>query len=459
MAKKIPSINISSAFQRTKAIPLDNRSLYDTYEEALLYAQTGKTAYVGQIISVNNNGESTVYKIDMGGDGVKFLTPFKDNDTTNIKTDKFIDTKGGPLADAASKVYPNGIPEGTSVQDIFMKLFCKELWSSTPSLSYNFSVSVGKPICLPYFNIIIGSTESSDNNTSYTIKEKTFDDVDYEIGAYVTISAITMPVTNVLQNLSLSPFEYGYKLDDENSDKINSKIYQQNNFTPISNDNSLISLSLTGISGDALSGKTLPIISRQITSLDARINVNVTGVTFTADSNVEEHTFYLLTNLSNTYNQDKNGKNSFLLNKTLTPEWNEGLTYTPINSIDIKLNVYRKSYLGYFKNYDFYKNEGDIDVKTMNYSNYKIIKNIKNGVYELTTKNGARQIVFAYPSGSLTLRSVVSTSQLGAEIGGNFVKYVKKITSANNFDSVDYDVWVWTPAKEQDADTYIFKID
>ncbi len=51
------------AFSRQDGFPLDKTSVYSSLAEAQTYAQTSPLAYVGQVLSVVENGEAKVYKI------------------------------------------------------------------------------------------------------------------------------------------------------------------------------------------------------------------------------------------------------------------------------------------------------------------------------------------------------------------------------------------------------------
>lgn len=51
------------AFSRQDSFPLDKTSQYGSYTEAQTYAQTSPLAYVGQVLSVVENGESKQYQI------------------------------------------------------------------------------------------------------------------------------------------------------------------------------------------------------------------------------------------------------------------------------------------------------------------------------------------------------------------------------------------------------------
>jgi hypothetical protein len=66
------SMDWGNTFIRTGNFPLDRSSIFDSYEDAVKYAQgdgsdkrkLGKTSYIGQIITVYENDIVTVYKIN-----------------------------------------------------------------------------------------------------------------------------------------------------------------------------------------------------------------------------------------------------------------------------------------------------------------------------------------------------------------------------------------------------------
>ena len=51
------------AFSRQDGFPLDKTSVYGPYEKAHTYAKTSPLAYVGQVLAVVENGNSTTYQI------------------------------------------------------------------------------------------------------------------------------------------------------------------------------------------------------------------------------------------------------------------------------------------------------------------------------------------------------------------------------------------------------------
>ena len=110
-----------NTFVRTGAFPLDRSSMFSSYEDAAAYAKgdgsdsrgLGRTAYVGQVISVYENGKVSVYKINEDrslegiGSGNSSLTSFtvvdgKIAEATEDKIGQVIYITGG------SEDYPAG---------------------------------------------------------------------------------------------------------------------------------------------------------------------------------------------------------------------------------------------------------------------------------------------------------------------------------------------------------------
>lgn len=60
------------SFARGNPLPLDSSSVFDKYEDALLYAMTSPVAYRGQIISsLDSNGEVQIYVLEDADIGYK----------------------------------------------------------------------------------------------------------------------------------------------------------------------------------------------------------------------------------------------------------------------------------------------------------------------------------------------------------------------------------------------------
>ena len=61
--KSFAKMEFPLGMKRQDAFPLDDSSVRYSLEDARAYAQSNPTAYVGQILSVVVNGESTAYQI------------------------------------------------------------------------------------------------------------------------------------------------------------------------------------------------------------------------------------------------------------------------------------------------------------------------------------------------------------------------------------------------------------
>ena len=61
--KSFAKMEFPLGMKRQDAFPLDDSSVFYSLEDAQAYAQSNPTAYVGQILSVVVNGESTAYQI------------------------------------------------------------------------------------------------------------------------------------------------------------------------------------------------------------------------------------------------------------------------------------------------------------------------------------------------------------------------------------------------------------
>ena len=61
--KSFTKMEFPLGMKRQDAFPLDDSSVFYSLEDAQTYAQSNPTAYVGQILSVVLDGESTAYQI------------------------------------------------------------------------------------------------------------------------------------------------------------------------------------------------------------------------------------------------------------------------------------------------------------------------------------------------------------------------------------------------------------
>lgn len=146
----------------------------------------------GTAVSIEN--KTVNVKVAEGNDN--FLKVNKNNslEVKEVTTNKTLTTEkipvaGGPLAYLAENVYPNGIPAGSDLQEILMKLFCKEEWGKANNPVYTFTANVGKP--------------SITNDTNASVP----------VGTKVTFTAKAATNTTGSQNVKVTGMTYGYSGD------------------------------------------------------------------------------------------------------------------------------------------------------------------------------------------------------------------------------------------------------
>lgn len=142
-----------------------------------------------------------VDKIVTDGDGNKYLTDngnyqeLIEDTTETIKTTDAIPVVGGPLADLLNKAGINSISPDTSMQDLFVSLFTKELWPTNLVFKEG---TVSAAIAAPSFTL---------SNTGLV-----------EVGATVTIGKTTLSAATMSTTArTYSGFTYGYSSSNDNT--------------------------------------------------------------------------------------------------------------------------------------------------------------------------------------------------------------------------------------------------
>ena len=142
-----------------------------------------------------------VDKIVTDGDGNKYLTDngnyqeLIEDTTETIKTTDAIPVVGGPLADLLNKAGINSISPDTSMQDLFVSLFTKELWPTNLVFKEG---TVSAAIAAPSFTL---------SNTGLV-----------EVGATVTIGKTTLSAATMSTTArTYSGFTYGYSSTNDNT--------------------------------------------------------------------------------------------------------------------------------------------------------------------------------------------------------------------------------------------------
>lgn len=180
---------------------------YDVKQESGLFdgdAQGSKTipsATTSNAGVMSATDKVKVDKIVTDGDGNKYLTDngnyqeLIEDTTETIKTTDAIPVAGGPLADLLNKAGINSISPDTSMQDLFISLFTKELWPTNLVFKEG---TVSAAIAAPSFTL---------SNTGLV-----------EVGATVTIGKTTLSVAIMSTTArTYSGFTYGYSSTNDNT--------------------------------------------------------------------------------------------------------------------------------------------------------------------------------------------------------------------------------------------------
>ncbi len=180
---------------------------YDVKQESGLFdgdAQGSKTipsATTSNAGVMSATDKVKVDKIVTDGDGNKYLTDngnyqeLIEDTTETIKTTDAIQVAGGPLADLLNKAGINSISPDTSMQDLFVSLFTKELWPTNLVFKEG---TVSAAIAAPSFTL---------SNTGLV-----------EVGATVTIGKTTLSAATMSTTArTYSGFTYGYSSSNNNT--------------------------------------------------------------------------------------------------------------------------------------------------------------------------------------------------------------------------------------------------
>jgi hypothetical protein len=185
-------------YNRTNIIHLWDGNDMVVMSERLFLGETTGTAYDG------GKGKALadiVSRIVIDGDGTKYLSDdgtyklIVADTTETVKTTDEILVAGGPLADLLNKAGINSISPDTSMQDLFISLFTKELWPTNLAFKEG---TVSAAITAPSFTL------SSTNLV--------------EVGATVTIGKTTLSAATMSTTArTYSGFTYGYSSANDNT--------------------------------------------------------------------------------------------------------------------------------------------------------------------------------------------------------------------------------------------------
>ena len=294
---------------------------------------------------------------------------------------------------------------------------CKEYFVSAITVSSSFTVSCGE------LKPGLSGVNSGDM---------------VEVGTEVILGTINGNETKARQSLTLSGFEYGYKIG-ENGGHINSKTYTQSPIPVASGETGNKTLRVTfnnfvsSITGGSISVKTGQTLIEKTTMYvqegQNSVHIYQTGDTYSSNTNLTGGTFYISTNLKNYYKSDKSTPNTYvptfpLISKTATASTTYSITGA------------RKYYIGDIKDYsaDYWNTDKSSVVLNLEIQDWATGNTI---TVPYTFKIGTKQQTVVVPA--------VYTNVSGKDANSGSVEFglIKTITLTNSKGSKSqYNVFV-----------------
>lgn len=391
----------------------------ETKTDFIAVSDLAKTYVAGNAIEINSANEIAVviaegenYLVNDGGLKVTEMGA----DVTTIKAE--IPVAGGPLAGYVDDVYPNGIPAGTSVEEILKKLICKEIYP-TPSTSQ-------------------GSISASMNLTTLAFDPT---DTTVEVGTLVTTNALTANNSSYSTvPAKITGLTNGYALTEDGEKKTGNMEFAVTDVTEASNSHK-ITLVYSGFTEtapaavEAASTVTMPSQSLVVREGTCKVTANATGSNFTATSPAVSQEYYNISNI--------NGREA----KTTTIA-TKSLSATASKSTNDSVTGVYKYFVGY---YDFASNQEVVDVFTSD-----IIRGLENTgnitkdgtttvVGTTSVTSNGKSIVVAVPA---KYKLATFQNDLGGSEIANFSKTgtVAVANPTNTNFTTNYNVYVWPVA-------------
>lgn len=298
---------------------------YDVKQESGLFdgdAQGSKTipsATTSNAGVMSATDKVKVDKIVTDGDGNKYLTDngnyqeLIEDTTETIKTTDAIPVAGGPLADLLNKAGINSISPDTSMQDLFVSLFTKELWPTNLVFKEG---TVSAAIAAPSFTL---------SNTGLV-----------EVGATVTIGKTTLSVATMSTTArTYSGFTYGYSSTNDNTkDSSNTTITVNASNAALNSVNYTMKRTTNG----SVENATANINPAQVT-LDSKtfkaiegtntVKVDITGPTANATF-ASMPVYYACSNLGKTSEEHKSVAKDTITKTSSTPSNSKTLNVTGV---------------------------------------------------------------------------------------------------------------------------------
>lgn len=298
---------------------------YDVKQESGLFdgdAQGSKTipsATTSNAGVMSATDKVKVDKIVTDGDGNKYLTDngnyqeLIEDTTETIKTTDAIPVAGGPLADLLNKAGINSISPDTSMQDLFVSLFTKELWPTNLVFKEG---TVSAAIAAPSFTL---------SNTGLV-----------EVGATVTIGKTTLSVATMSTTArTYSGFTYGYSSTNDNTKDSSNTIITVNASNAALNSVNYTMKRTTNGSVENATANTNPaqvtLDSKTFKAIEGTntVKVDITGPTANATF-ASMPVYYACSNLGKTSEEHKSVAKDTITKTSSTPSNSKTLNVTGV---------------------------------------------------------------------------------------------------------------------------------
>lgn len=298
---------------------------YDVKQESGLFdgdAQGSKTipsATTSNAGVMSATDKVKVDKIVTDGDGNKYLTDngnyqeLIEDTTETIKTTDAIPVAGGPLADLLNKAGINSISPDTSMQDLFVSLFTKELWPTNLVFKEG---TVSAAIAAPSFTL---------SNTGLV-----------EVGATVTIGKTTLSAATMSTTArTYSGFTYGYSSTNDNTkDSSNTTITVNASNTALNSVNYTMKRTTNGSVENATANTNpaqVTLDSKTFKAIEGTntVKVDITGPTANATF-ASMPVYYACSNLGKTSEEHKSVAKDTITKTSSTPSNSKTLNVTGV---------------------------------------------------------------------------------------------------------------------------------
>lgn len=298
---------------------------YDVKQESGLFdgdAQGSKTipsATTSNAGVMSATDKVKVDKIVTDGDGNKYLTDngnyqeLIEDTTETIKTTDAIPVAGGPLADLLNKAGINSISPDTSMQDLFVSLFTKELWPTNLVFKEG---TVSAAIAAPSFTL---------SNTGLV-----------EVGATVTIGKTTLSVATMSTTArTYSGFTYGYSSTNDNTkDSSNTTITVNASNAALNSVNYTMKCTTNGSVENATANTNpaqVTLDSKTFKAIEGTntVKVDITGPTANATF-ASMPVYYACSNLGKTSEEHKSVAKDTITKTSSTPSNSKTLNVTGV---------------------------------------------------------------------------------------------------------------------------------